>query len=105
MSRFRVLQPHLEQNKSLRIVAEEAGLAFRTVQRWVAQYRTFGLAAVVRKARGDRGGRRVVSATIKTAIEGLALESHLIPITSVHRQIKEYAEAIGEPTPELLDRL
>lgn len=99
MSRFRVLQPHLEQNKSLRIVAEEAGLAFRTVQRWVAQYRTAGLAALVRKARGDRGGRRVISATIKTAIEGLALESHLIPITSVHRQIKEYAEAIGEPTP------
>ena len=99
MSRFRVLQPHLEQNKSLRIVAEEAGLAFRTVQRWVAQYRTSGLAALVRKARGDRGGRRVISATIKTTIEGLALESQLIPITSVHRQIKEYAEAIGEPAP------
>ncbi len=99
MSRFRVLQPHLEQNRSLRIVAQEAGLAFRTVQRWVAQYRTFGLAALVRKARGDRGGRRVISATIKTAIEGLALESHMIPITSVHRQIKEYAEAIGEPAP------
>jgi putative transposase len=99
MSRFRVLQPHLEQNTSLRIVAAEAGLAFRTAQRWVAQYRASGLSALVRKARGDRGARRIVSKTIKTAIEGLALESHPIPVTSVHRQIKEFAEAIGDTAP------
>ncbi len=86
-------------DKSLRIVAEEAGLAFRTVQRWAAQYRTFGLSALVRKAKGDRGGRRVISAMIKTATEGLALESHSVLVTSVHRQIKGFAEAIGEPAP------
>jgi len=65
----------------------------------VAQYRAFGLAALVRKTRGDLGARRVVSDTIKTAIEGLALESHPLPITSVHRQIKDFAQAIGENTP------
>jgi putative transposase len=80
MSRFRVLQPHLEQNTSLRVVAAEAGLAFRTAQRWVAQYRASGLSALVRKFRGDRGARRTVSETIKTAIEGLTLESHPIPV-------------------------
>jgi putative transposase len=99
MSRFRVLQPHLEQNTPLRVVAAEAGLAFRTAQRWVAQYRASGLSALVRKSRGDRGARRIVSETIKTAIEGLALESHPIPVTSVHRQIKEFAEAIGDTAP------
>jgi hypothetical protein len=36
---------------------------------------------------------------MKRAIEGLALESYPVPITSVHRQIKEYAEAIGETVP------
>jgi hypothetical protein len=40
MSRFLVPQPHLEQERPLRVVATEAGLAFRTAQRWVAQYRT-----------------------------------------------------------------
>jgi putative transposase len=33
MQRFRLLQPHLEENRSLRLVAKEAGLAFRTAQR------------------------------------------------------------------------
>jgi len=98
-SRFRMLQSHLEEDVPLRIVAAEAGLTFRTAQRWVAQYRTSGLAALARKPRGDLGTRRVVSNTIKTAIEGLALESHPLPITSVHRQIKDFLQAIGEITP------
>jgi len=48
---------------------------------------------------GDRGARRIVSPTIKSAIEGLALETRPLPITSVHRQIKQFAETIGEPAP------
>lgn len=99
LSRFRLLQPHLEEDKPLRVVAAEAGIPFRTAQRWAAQYRACGLAALVRKKRGDRGARRVVSATIKTAIEGLALESHSLPITSVYRQVKDFAQAMGETTP------
>ncbi len=97
-SRFCRLQPHLEEDVPLRVVAAESGIPFRTAQRWVAQYRAFGLAALVRKTRGDIGARRVISDTIKTAIEGLALESHPLPITSVHRQIKDFAQAIGENT-------
>jgi len=46
MSRFHQLQPHLEQNRPLRVVAAEAGIPFRTAQRWVAPYRKRGLAAL-----------------------------------------------------------
>ena len=99
LARFRLLQPHLEEGVSLRVVAAEAKLPFRTAQRWVSQYRLSGLAALVRKTRGDRGARRVVSGTIKAAIEGLALESHPLPITSVHRQVKEFADATGDVVP------
>ena len=41
MQRFRWLQTHLEENRSLRLVAAEAGLAFRTAQRWVDHQQTF----------------------------------------------------------------
>jgi putative transposase len=99
MSRFRLLQPHLEQDRPLRVVAAEAGISFRTAQRWAAQYRKRGLAALVRKPRGDRGARRIVSPRLKAAIEGLALESRPLPITSVYRQIKQFAETIGETAP------
>jgi transposase-like protein len=42
LDRFRLIQPHLEQNQSLQSVADAAGIPYRTVQRWVAQYRLFG---------------------------------------------------------------
>jgi putative transposase len=99
MSRFHLLQPHLEQDPPLRVVAAEASIPFRTAQRWVAQYRKRGLVALGRKPRGDRGARRIISPTIRAAIEGLALETHPLPITSVHRQIKQFAQTIGETAP------
>jgi putative transposase len=99
MDRFRLLQQHLELNRSPRLVAAETGLAFRTAQHWVALYRTSGLASLARKTRLDHGARLIVSEPMKRGIEGLALEDHPFPITSVHRQIKEYAEAIGDTVP------
>lgn len=60
LDRFHQLQPHLEQNHSLRSVAQAAGIPYRTAQRWIALYRMFGLAALARKHRSDRGERRAV---------------------------------------------
>jgi hypothetical protein len=54
---------------------------------------------LVRKSRDDRGGRRVVSPKIKAAIEALALESPPLPIRSIWRQVRQFAEATGEPLP------
>ncbi|HEV2710522.1 MAG TPA: hypothetical protein VGU67_09945 [Edaphobacter sp.] len=64
-----------------------------------AQCRRFGLAALARKMRGHNGVRRAVSATLKAAIEGLALERPPLPITSIYRQIKQFAASTGESTP------
>jgi len=99
MSRFRLIQPHLEENLPLQLVAADARLSFRTAQRWVSQYRKFGLIALVRKSRDDRGGRRVVSPKIKAAIEALALESPPLPVRSICRQVRQFAQATGEPLP------
>jgi putative transposase len=99
MSRFRLIQPHLEKDRPLQLVAADGRLPFRTAQRWVSQYRKFGLIALVRKSRADRGGRRVVSPKIKTAIEALALESPPLPVRSIWRQARQFAEATGELQP------
>ena len=37
MSRFRLIQPCLEERRSLQLVAAEANLCFRTAQRWVSR--------------------------------------------------------------------
>src|ERR1019366_565481 len=83
LDRFRLLQPHLEENRSLRLIAEAAGIPFRTAQRWVSQYGRFGLAALARRKRADSGERRAASPKIKQAIEGLALQKPPLPIAAL----------------------
>ncbi len=100
LDRFRLLQPHLEQNRPLRSVALETGIPFRTAQRWVAQYQRFGLAALARKKRDDSGERRAVSARIKEAIEGLALQKPPLTVAMICRQARRFAQEIGEPSPK-----
>ena len=76
LDRFRLLQPHLEQKKSLRSVAYEAALPYRTEQRWVMRYQKHGLAALARKCRNDSGERRTLSPKIREIVEDLLGYSH-----------------------------
>ena len=96
---FRMIQPHLEQDQSLQSVADAAGVPYRTAQRWVAQYRLFGLVALARKRRGDRGERRVVSAKLKEVIEGLALQKPPLPLAALFRQVQRLSKNLGEQAP------
>jgi len=99
LDRFRLLKPHLEESQSLRAVARAAGIPYRTAHRWLTQYRLFGLAALARKTRDDRGGRRVVSVKVKDAIEGLALQKPPLPIAALYRQVQRLAKDLGEAPP------
>ena len=99
LERFRLLEPHLQNGRELRSVSEGSGVTFRTLQRWVANYKRHGLAGLVRKGRIDVGERRTTSPRLREAIEGLALEKPPLPLTSVHRQAKQFAQLIGEPAP------
>jgi len=99
LDRFRILQPHLEQSQSLRSVALAAGIPYRTAHRWLVQYRRFGLAALARKCRVDRGERRAASVGVKQAIEGLALQKPPLPIAALYRQVRAIAQQRGEAVP------
>jgi putative transposase len=99
LERFRLLEPHLQNGRELRSVSEGSGVTFRTLQRWVANYKRQGLAGLVRKERTDVGERRTTSPRMREAIEGLALEKPPLPLSSVHRQAKQFAQMIGEPAP------
>ena len=99
LDRFRLLQPHLEDNRPLRLVAVAAGIPFRTAQRWVALYHQFGLAALARKKRTDSGDHRAVSVKIREAIEGLALQKPPLPTTAICRQVRRLAQGLGEEPP------
>ena len=99
MERFRLLQPHIENNEPLTSVARAAGIPYRTAHRLVSEYRRIGLVALVRKKRADRGERRSVSAKLKEAIEGLALQKPPLPIAALYRQVSRFSKELGEKAP------
>src|SRR6266478_516451 len=88
LERFRLLQPHLEDDRPLKAVAAAAGIPFRTAQRWVSLYWQFGLAALARRKRTDTGEHREISAKLKEAIEG-------IPYTSRRSRLRRSAVKPG----------
>lgn len=99
LDRFRLLQPHLEHNEPLTSVAKAAAIPYRTAHRLVSEYRRHGLAPLVRKKRLDRGQRRVVSASLEKAIEGLALKKPPLPIAALYRQVVKLSQESGELPP------
>src|ERR1700756_5761292 len=88
LDRFHLLQPHLEDNRPLKAVAAAAGIPFRSAQRWVAQYRQFGLASLARKKRTDSGEHREISTKLKEVIEGIALQKPPLPVATIRRQVR-----------------
>jgi putative transposase len=99
LDRYRLLQPHLEDGRTLSVVASEAGVAYSTAQRWVSLYRRFGLSALVRKRRSDRGQRRALSVKLRQVVEALALEKPPLPIAALHRQICKIAHETDQNIP------
>ena len=96
---FHLLQPHIEGDRSLKLVAAAAGIPFRTAQRWVALYQKFGLTALARKRRTDRGENRQLSVKLKEAIEGIALQKPPLPIAAICRQARRLAQDLDEESP------
>jgi hypothetical protein len=56
MLRFWLIHHYLEQMRSLESSAIDAELYSVTVHRWISSCLKFGLVALVRKSRDDRGG-------------------------------------------------
>jgi len=98
MDRFRILLPFLEEDVPLTQVAKQHGLALRTAQRWVMQYRQHGLAGLCRKEYAGKGKHRL-SVDLQQVIEGLALQKPKLSVAAVRRQATLLAGQQGETVP------
>jgi len=98
LARWQVLRVHLEDGCTLVRVAGEHDVPERTLRRWLAVYRTGGLAALARRPRSDRGVRRMPP-DLRLPIEGLALRRPPPTIATVHRKAAEVAREQGWPVP------
>lgn len=86
MSKFTLLQPHLEGDTSLAQIASDGKIPIRTVQRWLARYRVFGLAGLARARRGDTG-RRKIPAELVELVEGMALRKPRPSVATIFRRV------------------
>lgn len=57
------------------------------------------MAGLARKKRTDNGRHREISAKLKKAIEGIALEKPPLPIAAICRQVRRLAQDLGEEPP------
>lgn len=96
---FRILQPCVEHDVPLTHVAHHHGIPLRTVERWLAQYRRYGLVGLARRGRGDRGHQRRLHPALQQVIEGLALRKPPPTVAFVHRQVRDVALCNGWPAP------
>ena len=97
--RFCIIQPFLEKGVPLRVLAREHGIPYRTAQHWAMLYRNFGLAALGRRGRSDRGGHRGLSSKILEIIEALALQKPSLPVAVIQRQASQIALDLGQKAP------
>jgi putative transposase len=98
LRRFGVLRSYLQDGVALSAAAAQAGVSARTARRWLARYRSGGLAALARPARSDHGQRRTPAVLVEL-IEGLALRRPAPPIAFIHRRVVDVALEHGWPAP------
>ena len=84
--RWGILRLHVEDAIPLATLARTTGVAERTLQRWLARYRTGGYTALADGPRTARGVRRTAPELVHLA-EGLALTKPRPSFATIHRQV------------------
>ena len=98
LGRYKIIQPYLEGQSTLKAVAQAHNIPYRTAQRWVSRYRQSGLVGLVRKRRWDKK-RRQVQPELKQIIKALALQKTKPSAAAIYRQVKEFAQQQGWSAP------
>lgn len=98
LEKYSILQPHLENNVSLKQLAADSGVAYRTLQEWKELYLKLGLVGLARKIRTDKGTHHV-PLELRMIIEGIALTKPRRPPSAIHNTIKPVVEKYDWPLP------
>lgn len=96
--RWRILRLHVDDAIPLAALARSTGTAERTLQRWLARYRTGGYTALANGTRTDHGVRRTTPELVRL-VEGLALTRPRPSIATIHRQVSVHCAERGLPAP------
>lgn len=96
--KYKVIAPYLQNEKTLTVITEETGIAKRTLQYWIRDYKQFGLKGLIRKTRSD-AGKILSELEVVVSIEQLILKYKRNSLTSIHRMICEQCLKQGWQQP------
>lgn len=98
MVKYKIIAPYLTDEKTLTVITEETGIAKRTLQYWIRDYKQFGLKGLIRKTRSD-AGKIHLEPEMVPLIEQLILKYKKNSLTSLHRMICEQCRKKGWQEP------
>ncbi|MGE6717467.1 Mu transposase C-terminal domain-containing protein [Peribacillus frigoritolerans] len=98
MVKYKIIAPYLIGDKTLTDITKETGIAKRTLQYWIRDYKQLGLKGLIRKTRNDAGKTHLEPEVI-VSIEQLILEYKRNSLTSIHRMICEQCQKKGWQKP------
>lgn len=100
LCKYRLIQPYLQKQKLLTTLCKEERIPLRTAKTWVFLYRKYGLKALARKTRTDKGKDRRILPNLRLLIEGMHLKSPHLSRAVIYRQIKKHQEEKQLPCPK-----
>jgi len=98
IARYRILEPHLTDNIPVADIARIGTVSERTIQRWLARYRSDGLAGLARTSRADRGTLHLPDHLVGL-VRDLAIKRPRPPVAAIHRRVQQLAIAEGHLVP------
>lgn len=91
VEKYKIIAPYLINEKTLTVITEETGIAKRTLQYWIRDYKQLGLKGLIRKTRSD-DGKIHLEPEIVVLVEQLILKNKRNSLTSIHRMICEQCQ-------------
>jgi putative transposase len=95
IDRFRILQPHLEDDVPLVRIAAERGVAERTLRRWLAAWRANGVHGLERAPRSDTSKRRRLDPNLEALVRSMATRRPRPTAAAIHRKVQAEAKTRG----------
>lgn len=98
-TRFKIIRPVVEDGVSQAQIARTHDVPVSTIQRWVKRYREKGIVGLADAGRSDKGTSRRLSPDAVALVKKLALQTPLLPVATIHRQVTEIAKEQGWNPP------
>lgn len=97
--KYRIIQPFLQNIKTITIICEEQQLSRRTISRWIANYRKDGSIGLSPAKRHDTGKFRSCSSYVQQLIEGIYLQNQHLSRASIYRKVKSTTSELNTACP------